>query len=171
MAEAIEKTENGDYFAANLVISFLKSHFEWNVEVEKNVLPVSKFTKGVCQRLISRAIKILRQKIYNDMKNIRLQPLPTNLVRWNVSENSICKCGKIGTLNHILSNCSLALNRYTWRHNLVLKVIFNAIKSQIHLNNTEKKPLKVPTRDFVTFVRSGQRIRFKNKKLPVKDEK
>lgn len=38
---------------------------------------------------------------------------------------------------------------------LVFEVIFNAFSNQIDLNNS-KKPLKVPTRDVITFMRSGQ---------------
>ena len=48
-------------------------------------------------------------------------PSPANLVRWKVSDDDNCRCGKRGTLKHILSNCTKALDRYTWRHNEVLK--------------------------------------------------
>lgn len=64
----------------------------------------------------------------------------------------------------------MALNRYTWRYNLVLKVIFNAIKNQIAFIDNGTKPLKERTRDFITVVSSGQQIRFK-KKLPESNEK
>ena len=50
-------------------------------------------------------------------------PSPVNLVRWKVQEVDKCRCGKQGTMKHILSSCHLALNRYTWRHNEVLKVL------------------------------------------------
>lgn len=63
------------------------------------------------------------------------------------------------------------LNRYTSKHNLVLKVNFNTIKTQIDLNNIEKKPLNIPTRNFLIFMHSGQRIHFKqnnNKPVPMK---
>lgn len=77
----------------------------------------------------------------------------TNLVRWNASENNDkCRCGKVGVLKRTLSNCSLALNRYTYGQNLVLKVNFNAIKNKIAFINSGEKPLKEPDRDFITFV-------------------
>ena len=44
-------------------------------------------------------------------------PSPVNLVRWKVQDVDKCRCGKPGTMKHILSNCHLGLNRYTWRHN------------------------------------------------------
>ena len=50
-------------------------------------------------------------------------PSPANLVRWNIQSESMCRCGKPGTMKHILSGCSLALERYTWRHNKVLEVL------------------------------------------------
>ena len=39
-------------------------------------------------------------------------------------EGDTCKCGKKGTIKLILSNFNLTLNRYTWRHNEVLNVLF-----------------------------------------------
>ena len=36
-------------------------------------------------------------------------PSPVNLVRWKVQEVDKCRCGKLGTMKHILSNCHLAL--------------------------------------------------------------
>ena len=58
-------------------------------------------------------------------------PSPVNLVRWKVQEDDRCRCGKQGTLKHILSNCHLALNRYTWRHNEVLKVFTKTAEEQV----------------------------------------
>ena len=40
-------------------------------------------------------------------------PSPVNLVRWKVQEVDKCRCGKLLTMKYILSNCHLALNRYT----------------------------------------------------------
>ena len=40
-----------------------------------------------------------------------MSPSPTNLMKWKVVNENKCKCGKIRTLKHILSNCSLALDR------------------------------------------------------------
>ena len=59
-------------------------------------------------------------------------PSPANLVRWKVQEDDKCRCGKLGTMKHILSNCHLALNRYTWRHNEVLKVLTKAAEEQVN---------------------------------------
>ena len=83
-------------------------------------------------------------------------PTPANLVRWKIANEDICRCGKRGTLKHILSNCAKALDRYTWRHNEVLKIIHRVTKDQIE-RITSGKRLEKPTRNQgISFVRSGQ---------------
>ena len=69
-------------------------------------------------------------------------PSPVNLVRWKVQEVDKCRCGKLGTMKYILSNCHLALNRYTWRHNEVLKVLTEMVKKQVEEGKYAPKPLK-----------------------------
>ena len=47
------------------------------------------------------------------------------------------KCGKSPkTLHHVLNNCQTSLNQdlYTWRHNNVLKVLFEAIAQNLESN-------------------------------------
>ena len=83
-------------------------------------------------------------------------PSPTNLVRWKIKNDDKCRCGKLGTLKHILSNCSMAMERYTWRHNEVLKIIYDVTKSQIDLINAGKRPERPSKKNFVSFVRPGQ---------------
>ena len=39
-------------------------------------------------------------------------------------------------MKHTLSNCRLALNWYTWRHNEVLKVLTEMTKEQVEEGNT-----------------------------------
>ena len=58
-------------------------------------------------------------------------PSPVNLKRWKIQEDDSCRCGKLGTMKHILSCCHLALNRYTWRHNKVLRILFETASSQV----------------------------------------
>ena len=57
-------------------------------------------------------------------------PSPANLVRWNIQTDDMCRCGKLCTMKHILSGCSVALERYTWRHNKVLAVLFKVASEQ-----------------------------------------
>ena len=57
-------------------------------------------------------------------------PSPTNLVRWKIEDDDKCRCGKRGTMKHILSGCGLALNRYTWRHNKILTVLYEVATKQ-----------------------------------------
>ena len=65
-----------------------------------------------------------------------------NLVRWKVQEVDKCRCGKLGTMKHILSNCHLALIRYTRRHNEVLKVLTEMANKQVEAEKYAPKPLK-----------------------------
>ena len=57
-------------------------------------------------------------------------PSPVNLVRWKIQEEDKCMCGKVATMKHILSNCHLALDRYTWRHNKVLEKLVEVAEEQ-----------------------------------------
>ena len=69
-------------------------------------------------------------------------PTPANLVRWKISEDDKCECGKVGTLRHILSACPIGLiERYTWRHNQVLQVFFKYMKEKILEINENLCPL------------------------------
>ena len=97
-------------------------------------------------------------------------PSPKNLVRWNVSNDDKCICGKQGTLKHILSNCPRALGRYTWRHNEVLKIIYDVTKAQIDQFNSGKRPQKPLKKQKLTFVRPGQTSYYKQKQSTKNDE-
>ena len=84
-------------------------------------------------------------------------PSPVNLVRWKVQEDDKCRCGKLGTMKHVLSNCHLALDRYTWRHNEVLKVFTRMAKEQVE----EGKYAPMPQQDGprkIEFVRQGIKV-------------
>ena len=84
-------------------------------------------------------------------------PSPVNLVRWRVQECDTCRCGKLGTMKHILSNCHLALNRYTWRHNEVLRVFFKMAKEQVEEGKYAPQPHNHgPGR--IRFVREGAKV-------------
>ena len=68
--------------------------------------------------------------------NAGINTLPTfdNLRRWNKRVNDRCPfCGNIQTLQHVLSNCSVALDqgRYTWRHNAVLLSVIDIIRPRL----------------------------------------
>ena len=63
-------------------------------------------------------------------------PLADNLKRRGKRASDLCMvCGGNGkqTLHHILSSCSSALTqgRYTWRHDSVLKTLFNFIEGKL----------------------------------------
>ena len=64
-------------------------------------------------------------------------------------------CGKDGTLNHILSGCSVAMGqgRYTWRHDKVLKEEASGIETKIIENS--KKHMEEKRR--IQFVKAGEK--------------
>ena len=97
---------------------------------------------------------------------------PANLVRWKISEDDKCKCGKVGTLRHILSACPIGLKeRYTWRHNQVLQAFFKYMKEKITEINKGKIPT-IETRKKITFHKEGQRSNvIKSTVTTKKDEK
>ena len=81
-------------------------------------------------------------------------PTPANLVRWRIEDTEKCICGKKGTLRHILSNCTLALERYTWRHNQILEVIGSLLQEKIKCFNDGDLP-KVETIRKMAFQKEG----------------
>ena len=68
-------------------------------------------------------------------------PDPSNLRRWGFNKLAVCPlCNKRGaTTAHILSGCFVALHgdRYTWRHDNVLKAIFPDLKGRVALANRQ----------------------------------
>ena len=120
--------------------------------------------------------KVLERKLsWNDLWNwdearisflIRsvydMLPSPVNLFRWKIFDSALCRCGKLGTMRHILSNCALGLtHRYTWRHNQVLRVLAVEIDKRLKLINSGKKP-KVERRSKIRFVKAGHSALKKN---------
>ena len=70
--------------------------------------------------------------------NAGLNTLPSadNLLRWGKRTSdlcTVCNSNSKQTLHHILSNCSSALEqgRYTWRHDSVLRTIFDFIRPEV----------------------------------------
>ena len=84
-------------------------------------------------------------------------PTPANLSRWKISEDDKCKCGKNGTLRHILSACPLGLKeRYTWRHNQVLRVFLKYLEEHVKEINEGKIPT-TEVRNRIRFHKEGQK--------------
>lgn len=62
-------------------------------------------------------------------------------------------------MHHVLSTCKVALQqgRYTYRHDLVLQVLFDAIKSLIDTMSPDDVRPVVPLHKQVCFVRAGEK--------------
>ena len=90
-------------------------------------------------------------------------PSPRNLVRWKITDDDKCRCGMIGTMKHILSNCQMALNRYKWRHDIVLKILIDVLNKQMEEINAGKLPAREAF-EKVPFVRAGKAQFFIGKK-------
>ena len=75
----------------------------------------------------------LPRKVLKFAINACIDSLPSysNLSRWGKRLSDKCPLcpNTTGTLHHILAHCPSLLERYTWRHNNVLKVIHTAIMS------------------------------------------
>ena len=76
------------------------------------------------------------QGVLKSALNAGVNTLPSmdNLKRWGKRVSDRCAfCGNTGTLAHVLSNCSVALNqgRYTWRHNSVLGSLISLIRPHL----------------------------------------
>ena len=97
-------------------------------------------------------------------------PSPANLRRWKQSQEEKCKCGQKGTMKHILSHCPLGLDRRTWRHNQVLKVLEEAFSKKVDEINKGKGP-RMEKLEQINFVKNGRAPSAKNKKRLKPDER
>ena len=108
-----------------------------------------KFTWKDLWSMDSARLKFILGSVYDVL------PSPANLVQWGVKEDASCLlCGSRGSLQHILSSCTvaLAMGRYTWRHNQVLRVLADAIE------HARKSSRTAPQRKTLPFVRAGEKI-------------
>ena len=119
----------------------------WEDEVERRELKWSQLWKWRSYR-----ISFLLKSTFDMM------PSPVNMLKWKLSSDDQCTCGERGTLFHILVNCPLGLtNRYTWRHNQVLKVISDAVSAKLGEINSGKKPQIPDNTRPINFHREGQK--------------
>ena len=87
---------------------------------------ISKFSLPELNKLWSTVQSKLPKNIYNFTVRYINNSLPTrkNLQRWGVSPNPECTlCLNPETLLHVVAGCSSYLDRFTWRHNSVLKFL------------------------------------------------
>lgn len=95
-------------------------------------------------------IKFLIQAVYDVLPSL------SNLLEWGLAESPACPmCSKRGTLEHILSCCTMALGegRYRWRHDQVLKTIAEAISTGL-----EWAKQFHPSKKIIAFVRGGEQV-------------
>ena len=89
----------------------------------------------------SEHIEQLTPSIANFARRALIRCLPTqaNLQKWNKAASDACpNCGHRETDRHVLNNCNVAAvqNRYTWRHDAVLKQLIAVV--QPRLSSTQK---------------------------------
>lgn len=83
-----------------------------------------------------------------------LLPSPYNLHRWGLQDNPKCHlCDKTGSMEHILSSCTIALTqgRYRWRHDCVLQELADKLERERTKKRTRQKPR------LIQFVKEGQK--------------
>ena len=136
-------------------------------EDERSARAVSMGAQGAWTKWESALTKVITWNDLWRMEPLRIKfmlratydllPTPTNLVRWGISEDERCPlCSRPSNLEHVLSSCKIALTqqRYTWRHDSVLKVIAHHL--DLHRQKVNKtKPVKPGG---ITFVRTGAKI-------------
>jgi hypothetical protein len=113
-------------------------------------LPDRKLTWNEIWKFEPLRLQFLLRSVYD------LLPSPANLHRWSLTENPDCPlCKKRGTLEHILSSCSIALKqgRYRWRHDKVLRMLADTLDKE----RRKKRPKAKEGPKFVPFVRAGEK--------------
>ena len=94
---------------------------------------------------------------------------PFNLRRWGFNLAACCKlCGKkAATGKHLLSSCPKALfqNRYTWRHDNVLRCISSDLCGLISRANRNKNPKSQIKHISHSFVKSGATAKPRRKEI------
>ena len=121
-----QKSEAKNFWLMNIEPLIMQGNFIKILSLEQCDLSwkslIYSLPKGVLQFAINASIDSL--------------PSFSNLKRWGKRLNDHCSlCHNTGTLHHILSNCSKMLDRYLWRHNSILKLIFEKI-SQHQIDST-----------------------------------
>ena len=108
---------------------------------EQNV--IIKHILSTCQvktiNMWQSLIKKLPSNIFCFVRKSLIFCLPnkSNLFRWKLIENNLCSlCNNVETQLHVLSNCPSYLNRYTWRHDSILKTLLRKI-SKCKYNNIQ----------------------------------
>ena len=73
-------------------------------------------------------VRNLPSNIFQFCRRALILSLPnnSNLLRWKITVSGNCgMCNKLQTQLHTLSNCSSQLDRFKWRHDSVLRCIYN----------------------------------------------
>ncbi|MCP3680945.1 MAG: hypothetical protein GY782_12100, partial [Gammaproteobacteria bacterium] len=86
--------------------------------------------------------------------------------KWDGDEDGICKLcldvEKTANIQHILSGCDKALEqkRYTWRHNKVLKQIYNQVLYHVEhrVNNPRRSTRTEQEGEKITFISPGENV-------------
>ena len=103
----------------------------------------------------SKSVDLVSGYIYNFVRKAIQSQLPTfdNLHRWGRAHSNICPmCSKVQTNKHVLSNCSSsgALNRYTIRHDKILKLLVDWIAPKLDSGTQLYQDLSLPSYKQVT---------------------
>ena len=90
------------------------------------------FTKDISswQMLVKR----LPVNIHNFCRRYLVMSLANNssLKRWKISSSGVCLlCGKLQSQLHVFNNCIVASDRYTYRHNSVIKTLCNHLSEKV----------------------------------------
>ena len=93
---------------------------------------VTKFSLSQLNKVWSTAQSKLPKNIYNFTIRYINNSLPTrkNLSKRGISSNPECSlCLRPETLLHVVAGCQFYLDRFTWRHNSILNLLANTLKT------------------------------------------
>ena len=117
----------------------IQATFDHIVSLKLQGRSISSITENLSKTAISRwtrELDKLAAPLFNFVRKALVQQLPTatNLVRWGKSQDPLCLLCKNAsqTNKHVLSNCVAALDRYTKRHDAILRILADWIS-----NNTK----------------------------------
>ena len=87
---------------------------------------------------------------------------PSMKSKWDKNEDGNCKLcvNNRGTIQHILSGCPVSLQqgRYTWRHNKVIKQIYDQVLYHVeHRVNNPRRSTKNESKN-IKFVGTGKNV-------------
>ena len=118
----------------NHFVKIKKTNLITNRCIKDHSSSISKFSLSQVNKIWSTCQSKLPRNIFNFTTRYINSSLPTrkNLAEWGISTSSESSfCLHHETLLHVIAGCSWYLNRFTWRHDLILNFTVNNIHTKL----------------------------------------